>query len=104
MEGIAGGFHADWSVSQKIPPDNLDALPQTRIEDPITHQRISYRRFSNTQYQLCATFMLESRSIQGSNPNDPNNFWYHPKGYYCYQFDATQTVPFVANGDFSGFD
>jgi len=74
-------------------PDDLTTFPKNLTDDPVTHRQIAYRRISDTQFQLCAVFNLESQTIRGANQNDPNAFWSHPKGYYCYQLDTTQPLP-----------
>jgi hypothetical protein len=42
--------------------------------------------------RLCATFAIDSRDLaRGSTPDR----WIHPKGEYCFSFEASEAVPDV---------
>ncbi|MEL6160261.1 MAG: hypothetical protein AAFQ40_16700 [Cyanobacteria bacterium J06623_5] len=62
--------------------------------DPLTDAPYEYIRLSDTTYQLCATFATASE-------NDPliqqkvAEWWQHPAGRHCFDFDATEPVPFL---------
>jgi hypothetical protein len=74
----------------KVLPANLDKFPASAKQDPLTHKSFTYRPKSNGEYELCATFALDSREAQDQNPEE---HWAHPKGDYCFPFDATKPVP-----------
>jgi hypothetical protein len=74
----------------KVLPANLDKFPASAKQDPLTHQPFTYRLKSNSEYELCATFVLDSREAQDQNPDE---HWAHPKGDYCFHMDAAQPVP-----------
>jgi len=92
--GLAQQIKAKSDRSKGLPSD-LEGFPKSATEDPVTHQQISYRRKSDSQYELCAVFSADSRSMQAPDANDSNNFWSHPKGEYCFQFDTTQQIPIL---------
>jgi len=74
----------------KVLPANLDKFPASAKQDPLTHKPFTYRPKSNSEYELCATFALDSREAQDQNPDE---HWAHPKGDYCLHLDAAQPVP-----------
>jgi hypothetical protein len=74
----------------KVLPANLDKFPASAKQDPVTHKPFTYRPKSNGEYELCATFALDSREAQDQNPDE---HWAHPKGDYCFHLDAAQQVP-----------
>lgn len=67
-------------------PASLAILEQTgaTIRDPVTRQPYTYRRKSDTQYDLCATFASDDRN---ANDADRNLFWRHPRGFYCFSLE-----------------
>ncbi|HXX20705.1 MAG TPA: hypothetical protein VEJ46_14980 [Candidatus Acidoferrum sp.] len=101
---LAQQINTKWNLSNKTLPVDLESFPKILTEDPLTHEKISYRRKSDTQYELCATFATDSRNMQPPNVNDPSNFWLHSKGNYCFQFDATQQVQPSYYNPFSTID
>jgi len=85
---LAGDINTKWENSNKVLPPNLDAFPASATRDPVTHAPFIFHPKAGTQYELCATFLTD-------NLNDyPNEtpFWRHPKGPYCFQFDAASAV------------
>ena len=89
---LARQINLRWASSGKILPDNLEKFPNSVKQDPVTAISFSYHPKSNNEYELCATFATDNRDLQATNPND---HWTHPKGDYCFQFEASQQVPFV---------
>jgi hypothetical protein len=79
-----------WNSSDKVLPADLEKFPDALKQNPVTNKAFIYRRKSNSEYELCATFVTDSRNLQTQNTYD---FWAHPKGDYCFQFDASQPVP-----------
>ncbi|MEL6854964.1 MAG: hypothetical protein AAFO83_07615 [Cyanobacteria bacterium J06607_13] len=75
-----------------------EALPSTvsgaeTKQDPLTDEPYEYIRLSDTTYQLCAIFATASE-------NDPlrrsvSERWQHSAGRHCFEFDATESVPFL---------
>ncbi len=79
-----------WDSSGKVLPTNLDKFPNSVKQDPLTHKSFTYRPKSNGEYELCATFALDSREAGDQNPDE---HWAHPKGDYCFPLDASKPVP-----------
>ena len=75
---------------KKVLPANLDKFPASAKQDPLTHKPFTYHPKSNGEYELCATFALDSREAQDQNPDE---HWTHPKGEYCFPLDASKPVP-----------
>jgi hypothetical protein len=71
-------------------PANLDSFPEKQRADPLTKKAFAYHPKSNTAYELCATFLTDTRQ---SEPGEADNPWRHPQGESCFQLDVTQTVP-----------
>jgi hypothetical protein len=81
-----------WDGSGKLLPASLEEFPNSAKQNPVTNKFFTYRRKSNSEYELCTTFATDSRNLQAQNTND---LWAHPKGDYCFQLDASQQVPQV---------
>ena len=89
---LAQRIDAKWTSSNKTLPADLTSFPKESTEDPTTHQAFSYRRQSDTQYELCAFFVADTSGDQPPEPNGQENFWVHPKGEHCFPFDASERV------------
>ncbi len=87
---LAQQIKQSWDSSGKVLPANLDKFPASVKQDPLTHKSFTYRPKSNGEYELCATFALDSREAQDQNPDE---HWAHPKGDYCFPLDAAKPVP-----------
>jgi hypothetical protein len=87
---LAQQIKQSWDSSGKVLPANLEKFPSSAKQDPLTHKSFTYRPRSNSEYELCATFALDSREAQDQNPDE---HWAHPKGDYCFPLDASKPVP-----------
>jgi hypothetical protein len=81
-----------WTTGNKTLPANLDHFPAAAKQDPVSGTPFVYHSKSSEEYEVCATFATDSRDVPKGNTADP---WIHPKGDYCFPFDASQAVPFV---------
>lgn len=88
LGALAQGINGKWRSSNKALPANLDALPPSVTHDPVTHAPFIFHPMTGTQYELCATFL--TNNLSDSSTED--SFWRHPKGPYCFQFDAASSV------------
>lgn len=89
---LAGQIEAKWGSANNTLPSNLDQFPTQEKQNPITKKLFDYRPKSNSEFELCTTFLANSRNLQPDNTPDP---WAHPSGDYCFHFDASQQVPQV---------
>jgi hypothetical protein len=89
---LARQINQRWTSSGKILPGDLEKFPNPTKQDPVTNGSFGYHPKSNSEYELCATFATDNRDLQTTDPNDR---WTHPKGDYCFQFEASQPVSFV---------
>jgi len=83
------------SAGQTLPA-NLDTFSDKDKQDPLTHKPFVYRIKSKNTYELCAIFRTDNRKPQ---PGEPELLWRHPSGDFCFQLDATQSVPQTPNYD-----
>jgi hypothetical protein len=88
---LAQQIHSQWAAADKTLPANLDGFSKSQTQNPLNHEEFSYRRKSDSQYELCSTFAADSRIEPDAYI--ANSFWLHPQGSYCFQFDATQQIP-----------
>jgi hypothetical protein len=89
---LARQINQRWLSSGKVLPGDLEKFPDTIKQDPISAKSFGYRPKLNEEYELCATFATDTRDMPVTNPKDQ---WTHPKGDYCFEFEASQQVPFV---------
>lgn len=92
LSELAREINVKWTSSNKVLPADLNSFPKATKLDPLTGKPFAYRRKSDSEYELCSSFATDSRDVQAQNTD---NYWTHPKGYYCFEFDASQQVPFV---------
>jgi hypothetical protein len=89
---LAQQINGRWAAANKLLPEDLTNFPITTTQDLVSGKSFGYRAKSSSEYELCATFVRDNRNDPGINTGDP---WIHPKGDYCFQFDASRTVPSV---------
>lgn len=89
---LARQINTRWMTGGKALPANLDHFPAAAKQDPVSGVAFAYHPKSTEEYELCATFATDSRDVPKANTADP---WIHPKGDHCFQFEASQAVPFV---------
>ena|SRR5271168_2311193 len=89
---LAQQINLKWSDADKELPKDLESFPSRVKQDQLSGKPFGYRVRSSSAYELCAEFTMDNRNDPGINTADP---WIHPKGQYCFQFDATQQVPVV---------
>jgi hypothetical protein len=92
LSELAQQINMKWTTGNKTLPANLDHFPAAVKKDPVSGTPFLYHPKSTEQYDLCATFATDSRDVPKGNTADP---WIHPKGDYCFPFEASQAVPFV---------
>lgn len=93
LSELARQIDVRWATGEgKALPANLDHFPAAAKQDPTSGAPFVYHRKSTDEYELCATFATDSRDVPKSNNADP---WIHPKGDHCFQFEASQAIPFV---------
>jgi hypothetical protein len=90
LSEVAQRIQATWLESGKELPANLDRFPATMKQDPFTSKPYVYRPKSGSEYELCATFLSDTRNLQAANPDD---HWAHPKGDYCFELNAALPMP-----------
>lgn len=85
LNALAGRIDAKWKSSKEVLPSNLDRFDVTATQDPTTRAPFVYRSKAGSEYELCATFLTDNRNERQSEAS----FWLHPKGSFCFQFDAS---------------
>lgn len=66
--------------------------PDIRRTDPITEQPYEYQRLDDTTYELCAEFATNS-AADPLQRQDENEFWLHPSGEHCFEFNVLEQPP-----------
>jgi len=92
LSELARQIDMRWATGNKTLPANLDHFVPAAKQDPVSGTPFAYHPKSTEEYELCATFATDNRDLPKGNTPDP---WIHPKGEYCFQFDASQAVPYV---------
>jgi hypothetical protein len=92
LSQLAQQINQRWTTGGKTLPVNLDKFQSSVKQDPISGKAFVYHAKSNEDYELCATFATDNRDAPAVNTADP---WIHPKGEYCFQFQASGQVPWV---------
>jgi hypothetical protein len=87
---IAERVNTMWRQDGKTLPKDLEKVPATDKKDPLTGKEFTYHVRSESEYELCATFVMDDRDGPNVNTADP---WLHPSGDYCFQMNAGQPVP-----------
>ena len=78
-----------WATGGKSLPANLDHFSAAAKQDPVSGTPFVYHPKSTEGYDLCATFAIDSRDLaRGPTPDR----WIHPKGEYCFSFEASEAV------------
>jgi hypothetical protein len=78
------------SSSQKL-PEHLDQLQGVPLVDPITREAYEYHIKQGSQYELCATFSMNSKQNEATSSRA--DIWAHPSGRHCFQLDAAEARP-----------
>jgi hypothetical protein len=86
-------INARWNTNGHKLPGNLAELSSVPSADPVTRLPYEYRVKEGSQYELCATFSLESKNDATSRPNP----WSHSGGNHCFPLNAAETTanPYV---------
>jgi hypothetical protein len=90
-------FQAMRVQEQNTPPSLPETLPSNlRITDPLTQEPYVYRPLTETQYELCATFLTDSTThrFRSERSSPGQEFWSHPQGEHCFQLDILQQAPY----------
>jgi hypothetical protein len=89
---LAGQINQRWSSGSRPLPADLETFPKPVKQDPVSGTAFVYHRKLNDEYELCASFSTDTRDAPAVNTADP---WIHPRGEYCFQFQASRQVPAV---------
>lgn len=92
LSELARQINVKWAGTDKALPKDLEKFATSVKQDQLSGKSFGYRVKSSKEYELCATFATDSREAPVVNKADP---WTHPKGDHCFQFDASQPIPYV---------
>jgi hypothetical protein len=92
LQHLAHAVDAYWENHGTLPGSLADLVDGRRLSslptDPVHGEVYDYRATAPASYQLCATFDSASDEL------GPQDFWNHPVGRQCYDFDAgNRSVP-----------
>jgi len=92
LSELARQINQRWTTGGKTLPENLDKFHIAVKQDPVSGRAFVCHAKSNEEYELCATFATDDRDARATAPTDR---WLHPKGEFCFPFQASEQVPFV---------
>ena len=92
LSELARQINSRWSTGARPLPADLEKIPSAMRQDPVSGKAFVYHAKSNDEYELCATFATDDRDARATAPTDR---WLHPKGEFCFPFQASEQVPFV---------
>ena len=87
---LANEINNQYREHDKQLPERLSDAQKTKYADPITAKPLEYNSKPPSGYTLCTTFAADSPNEQGNRNFD---FWTHPAGSKCFEFDAAEQVP-----------
>ena len=91
LQQLSWAVDAYWNERGELPSDLLALLDGRRLSqlplDPVSRLPYAYRALPPHRYQLCAVFELASES------SDHEQFWTHPGGQHCYEFEVAELRP-----------
>ncbi len=89
-----------WNSNNRLPLTltELEKMTNSKLPvDPETNAAYEYRKLSDKQFELCATFGLptDKKSPTASAPYYGQNTisWDHPAGHHCYSFEMKDLYP-----------
>ncbi len=87
-----------WSSNGHKLPEHLDELQGVALADPITRMAYEYHVKQGSQYELCATFSLNSPQNDRAARTSK---WSHPAGQHCFPRDAAEPIenPYIYSPD-----
>jgi hypothetical protein len=71
-----------YAADKTLPPDF--SKMQIPMKNPVNGVQILYRAKTGSEYELCSKFATDDQEDSGED----YKFWRHPKGEYCFSFDA----------------
>jgi len=86
---LAQQINQRWSTGNRLLPDNLETFAIALKQDPVSGKPFIYHAKSKDEYELCATFATDNRDVRAPGRADR---WIHPKGDYCFPFQASEQV------------
>jgi len=98
LQMISSSIDQYWSENHAL-PETLDEIVASRlysagsIRDPLTGEAYTYTPQEAGAYVLCASFdtAFEQGTVDYAPKvqfGNPNTFWNHPAGYYCFEITA----------------
>lgn len=88
LYALSAAINTRWNSEKKKLPSRLDELSGVAVADPVTHAPYEYALTGTSEYDLCATFSLDSKQ---NDTRVSKTKWAHPPGHFCFKLDATQT-------------
>jgi hypothetical protein len=92
LSQLAQQINRQWMTAGKTLPSNLDEFSSSLKQDPVSGKVFVYHAKSSDEYDLCATFATDESDARMHAAADR---WIHPKGDFCFQFQASEQVPWV---------
>ncbi len=75
--------------NQQLPASLTDDQKQVS-KDPVTERPLEYAAGKGSKFTLCTDFSAPSPEL---NKDIPYDFWKHPQGHKCFEFEAGGQIP-----------
>lgn len=85
---LSAQINVRWNSNGHKLPQHLDELSGVVLADPITRIAYEYHLKDGSQYELCATFSMESPRDNAAAARPST--WTHSAGQHCFSLDAAQ--------------
>jgi hypothetical protein len=89
---LSNQINTHWNSSSHKLPEHLDELSGVVLADPITRVAYGYHVKEGSQYELCATFSMDSMENRGKDEISRRSQWSHPPGNHCFTLDAANAA------------
>jgi hypothetical protein len=89
---LAGQINNYYGEHNKQLPATLSEEQKLTFKDPLTGRPAEYAPSTGSKFALCTDFSAPSPEDYKDAPFD---FWRHPQGHKCFEFEAAGTIPQV---------
>jgi hypothetical protein len=89
---LANQINMFYGPHEKQLPAALTEEQRQASKDPLTKRPLEYSAGTGAKFSLCTDFSAASPEDYKDAPYD---FWQHPAGHKCFEFQAAGTIPQV---------
>jgi hypothetical protein len=90
LSQLASEINMQYLQQNKQLAERLTDAQKTKFADPVSNKPLAYVPKPPGNYSLCTTFSIDSPKEESNRNFD---FWMHPAGAKCFEFNAAEQVP-----------